>query len=140
MSASKEGGESMGARETDQQLQRRIEDYVEAWRKRDLEAKAAFYHPDAVQEWPQSGEQVRGLTNIGAIDENYPGLPDPTIRRIVGRDDLWVLEVTLDYGGKIVHGCSILEMAGGRIARETSYFADPFEPAEWRAQWVERTE
>lgn len=128
----------MAAPETQQHTGQILEEYVDAWRRRDLATKATFYQDDAIQEWPQSGERVRGLDNIGAIDENYPGLPDPTIRRIAGRDDLWILEVTLDYGGKVVHGCSILEMREGKIARETSYFADPFEPAEWRARWVER--
>lgn len=128
----------MAAPETQQHTRQILEEYVDAWRRRDLATKATYYHDDAIQAWPQSGERVRGLDNIGAIDENYPGLPDPTIRRIVGRDDLWILEVTLDYGGRIVHGCSILEMREGKIAKETSYFADPFEPAEWRARWVER--
>jgi hypothetical protein len=125
------------AAQTEQETRRVIEAYVEAWRERDLEKKATFYRRDAVQEWPQSGERIRGIANIGAIDEHYPGLPDPTIRRVIGEGDLWVLEVTLDYGGKIVHGCTILEMQDGRIAKETSYFADPFEPAEWRAEWIE---
>jgi hypothetical protein len=31
-----------------------------------------------------------------------------------------------------------MEFRDGKVARETQYFADPFEAAAWRAQWVER--
>jgi hypothetical protein len=30
-----------------------------------------------------------------------------------------------------------MEFRGDRVQRETHYFADPFEPPEWRAKWVE---
>jgi hypothetical protein len=31
-----------------------------------------------------------------------------------------------------------MEFRGDKVARETQYFADPFEASQWRAQWVER--
>ena len=31
-----------------------------------------------------------------------------------------------------------MEFRGGKVARETQYFADPFAPPARRAQWVER--
>jgi hypothetical protein len=31
-----------------------------------------------------------------------------------------------------------MEFQAGRVVRETQYFAEPFEPAAWRARWVER--
>ena len=33
---------------------------------------------------------------------------------------------------------SIMEFRDGKVARETQYFGDPFEPGPSRAQWVER--
>ena len=30
-------------------------------------------HDDVIQEWPQSGERIRGKDNIMAVLENYPG-------------------------------------------------------------------
>ena len=33
---------------------------------------------------------------------------------------------------------SIMEFLDGKLARETQYFGDPFEPGPSRAQWVER--
>ena len=32
---------------------------------------------------------------------------------------------------------SIMEFLDGKVARETQYFGDPFEPGPSRAQWVE---
>jgi hypothetical protein len=33
-----------------------------------------------------------------------------------------------------------MEFRDGEVAHETQYFADPFEPSSWRAQWVGRME
>jgi hypothetical protein len=35
---------------------------------------------------------------------------------------------------------SIVELKGGKMWRDTRYYAEPFEAPEWRAQWVERME
>jgi hypothetical protein len=35
---------------------------------------------------------------------------------------------------------SIVEFRDGQIAKQTDYFATPFEAPAWRSQWVERTE
>jgi len=104
----------------------------------DLDALAAMYSEDAVQEWPQSGERVVGRDNIMAITGSYPGLPKATVRRIRGSGDgPWVVELTLDYGGERYESANILEFSNGVIVRETDYFATPFDPPAWRAQWTE---
>ncbi|MGH2418689.1 MAG: nuclear transport factor 2 family protein [Candidatus Limnocylindria bacterium] len=101
---------------------------------------------DLVQEWPQSGERIRGLDNVMAVNEHYEGAtgtaPRMTLRRIVKPGQAWIAEATIDYGdGTPVSLVSILETdADGRITRETDYFANPFEAPEWRSQWVERME
>jgi hypothetical protein len=60
------------------------------------------------------------------------------VRRIIGSGDLWVSEYILTYDGKPSYTVSIMEFSGDKVARETQYFADPFEASAWRAQWVER--
>ena len=101
---------------------------------------------DMVQEWPQSGERIRGRDNIMAVNEHYEGAtgsaPKLTLRRIVRPGKAWVAEGTIDYGdGTPVSVVSILETdADGKIMRETDYFANPFEAPEWRRQWVEQME
>lgn len=101
---------------------------------------------DMVQEWPQSGERIRGLSNITAVNESYEGAtgtaPRMTLRRIVKPGEAWIAEATIDYGdGTPISIVSILEMNGeGKITRATDYFANPFEAPEWRRKWVERME
>ncbi len=109
-----------------------IERYLEAFQSKDMTILA-------VQEWPQSGERIVGKRNIRAINENYPGLPAATTRRISGSGDVWTIETTLDYGGEVYNAVSVLEFRDGKVTRQTDYFASPFPPPEWRAQWVERT-
>jgi hypothetical protein len=60
------------------------------------------------------------------------------VRRIIGSGDLWVTEFILTYDGKPSYTVSIMEFSGDKVARETQYFADPFQAPAWRAQWVER--
>ena len=101
---------------------------------------------DMIQEWPQSGERIRGRDNIIAVNEHYEGAtgsaPKMTLRRIVRPGQAWVAEGTIDYGdGTPVSLVAILETdADGKITRETDYFANPFEAPEWRRQWVEHME
>jgi hypothetical protein len=101
---------------------------------------------DLVQEWPQSGERIRGRDNVVAVNENYPEAtgtaPNLTLRRIVRPGEAWIVEATIDYGdGTPVSLVSILETGpDGKISRETDYFANPFEAPEWRRRWTERIE
>jgi ketosteroid isomerase-like protein len=110
----------------------------------DLIAKEAWdeagrlLHDDFVQEWPQSGERIRGRENCMAVNRNYPGLPKMSPRRFLSGGDLVTSEVTLDYGGRIYESVSIYEFRDGKVLRETDYFAEPFDAPGWRRQWVER--
>jgi hypothetical protein len=104
----------------------------------DFEAEHAIYREDAVLEYPQSGERIRGRANIRISRTRQPNRKRFTTRRIIGAGDLWVTEFILAYDGKPSYTVSIMEFAGDQVARETQYFADPFEPSPTRAQWVER--
>jgi hypothetical protein len=104
----------------------------------DFEAEHEIYRDDAVLEYPQSGERVRGRRNIQASRHAQPNRKRFTVRRIVGVGDLWVTEFILTYDGQPSHSVSIMEFEDGKVARETQYFGDAFEPGPSRAQWVER--
>lgn len=98
---------------------------------------------DFVQEWPQSGERIRGRDNAKAINDNYPEMtgssPRVTLRRISGEGEHWTVEGSIDYGdGTPVGYVGIAELHDGKIARITEYFANPFEAPAWRSPWVER--
>lgn len=104
----------------------------------DFEVEHQIYREDAVLEYPQSGERIRGRRNIQASRVAQPNKKRFTVRRILGTGDLWVSEFILTYDGQPSYTVSIMEFKDGMVARETQYFGDPFEPGPSRAQLVER--
>ena len=104
----------------------------------DFETEHDIYRDDAVLEYPQSGERIRGRRNIQASRTVQPNKKRFTVRRIVGAGDLWVTEFVLTYDGRPSYTVSIMEFRDGKVARETQYFGDPFEPGPSRAHLVER--
>jgi hypothetical protein len=91
-----------------------------------------------VLEYPQSGERIRGRQKIQLSRAAQPNRKRFTVRRIVGAGNFWVTEYVLTYDGQPSYTVSIMELVDGKVARETQYFGDPFEPGPSRAQWVER--
>jgi hypothetical protein len=106
----------------------------------DFTAEHEIYRADAVLEYPQSGERIRGRANIQASREAQPDAKRFTVRRMLGGGDLWISELVLTYDGQPFYVVSIMEFEAGEVVRETQYFGDPFEPGPSRAQWVERIE
>src|SRR5690348_2020641 len=104
----------------------------------DFEVEHQIYREDAVLEYPQSGERIRGRRHIQASRTAQPNRKRFTVRRILGSGDLWITEFVLTYNGQPSHVVSIMEFKEGKVARETQYFGDAFEPGPSRAQWVER--
>ncbi len=106
----------------------------------DFETEHSIYQDDAVLEYPQSGERIRGRRNIQITRSRQPSSKRFIVRRIIGHANLWVTEFILTYDGRPSYTVSIMEFTGTKVSRETQYFADPFEAAAWRAQWVEQIE
>lgn len=104
----------------------------------DFEAEHQLYREDAVLEYPQSGERIRGRPGIQASRTAQPNRKRFTVRRITGAGDLWITEYILTYDGQPSYVVSIMEFRDGKVAREIQYFGDPFEPGPSRAPWVER--
>ena len=111
------------------------------WAASDADAFGAeheIYWEDAVLDYPQSGERIRGRRNIQQSRAAQPNRKRFTVRRIIGAGDLWVTEFVLTYDGQPSYTVSIMEFEEGEVARETQYFGDAFEPGPSRARWVER--
>lgn len=104
----------------------------------DFVVEHAIYADDAVLEYPQSGERIRGPRNIQASRMAQPNRKRFTVRRVLGAGGLWMSELVLTYDGQPVFVVSIMEFEDGKVVRETQYFGEPFEPGPSRAQWVER--
>jgi len=104
----------------------------------DFEVEHEIYLDDAVLDYPQSGERIRGRRNIQESRTVQPNKKRFTIRRMIGGGDLWVSEFVLTYDGVPSYVVSIMEFRGEQVAHETQYFGDRFDPAPSRAHLVER--
>jgi ketosteroid isomerase-like protein len=104
----------------------------------DFDTEHQIYRADAVLEYPQSGERIRGRHDIQASREAQPSAKRFTVRRVLGGGELWISELVLTYDGQPNYVVSIMEFEGGEVVRETQYFSEPFDPGPSRAQWVER--
>jgi hypothetical protein len=104
----------------------------------DFELEHEIYREDAVLDYPQSGERIRGRHKIQESRYLQPSEKRFAVRRIIGSGDIWITEFVLTYDGIPSHAVSIMEFREGLVAKETQYFADPFDPAPSRAHLVER--
>jgi hypothetical protein len=103
----------------------------------DFAVEHEIYRADAVLEYPQSGERIRGRAGIQASRVAQPSEKRFTVRRMIGGGGLWVSELVLTYDDKPYYVVSIMEFEGAEVVRETQYFTESFEPGPSRAQWVE---
>jgi hypothetical protein len=106
--------------------------------KNDFEVEHEIYREDAVLDYPQSGERIRGRRNIQESRFVQPNKKRFTVRRIIGSGDLWVSEFILSYDDIPSYTVSIMEFRDGLVAHETQYFGDRFDPGPSRAHLVER--
>ncbi len=138
-----------------------VEAFLDAMSANDLDRAEQSLADDMVEDYPQSRERIRGRANRRAVVENYPGRTDhdfaPGKRRALVGDDRWVMTPTMSLvrldgsgerftatgeisypNGQTWHIVQLMELRGGKIAKMTTYFASPFEPAPYRAPFVER--
>lgn len=103
---------------------------------------AAIYADDAVLEYVQSKERIRGRAAIVASRRAYPGRPAPfDVHRVFGSDELQAVEMTMRISGDEPHPVvAILEFRGELVVRERIYIADPWDPPAYRAEWAEPIE
>lgn len=138
-----------------------VDRFIHAMSRNDIDLADQCLADDMVEDFPQSGERIRGRVNRRAVLENYPGRAEREfgpgkIGTVVG-DDQWVMTPAMSLvrisgsgerftatgqitypNGETWHIIQLLELRGGKIVRMTTYLAAPFEAAAWRAQWVER--
>ena len=125
-----------------QKIRATLDRYWAVTMAHDLDRVHEFYHDDVVVEFPQSRERIRGKQNIYELRSHYPTKTSYKILRIRGDGNLWITEVIVTYDsdkGCPVYAVAIMEFRNNKIAHETLYFAHPFEPPEWRSEWIERT-
>lgn len=122
----------------DQQIRAALDQHWAASAAGDLEKEREIYD-GVVVDYPQSKERIFSRHNIQALRGHHPSKPAGfTIRRIFGNGDLWITEYVIAYDERPVPTVSIMEFRDGKVVHETQYFAEPFDPPAWRAQWVEK--
>ena len=123
---------------SDQKIREALDRHWSASDASDFDQEHEIYRDEAVLEYPQSGERIRGRQNIQASRVAQPNQKRFTVRRIIGAGRFWVTEYVLTYDGQPSYTVSIMEFLEGKVIRETQYFGDAFEPGGSRAQWAER--
>ncbi len=139
------------------------ERYTQAINRRDPSLLEEVLAADLIDEWPQSGERIRGRDNLYAVLERYPGgLPEEPVdlgsaRVAAGTEEQWVMTPVFTLTRVEASGTRgtamfrsrypdgswwwvvlLYEVEGDKIARSTTFFAPEFEAPEWRAPFVER--
>jgi hypothetical protein len=122
----------------DRTVRAALERHWEASDAGDFKVEHEIYREDAVLDYPQSGERIRGRHNIQQSRFVQPNKKRFTVRRMIGSGDLWVTEFILTYDAIPSYAVSIMEFREGLVAHETQYFADRFDPGPSRANLVER--
>ena len=134
---------------------------MNALNEADYDEYEALLTEDYVEEYPQSGEVIRGPKNSRAIRERYPGGPlvnvDTPSARVAANEARWVRTPTFTFvraegtgnkgtaalktrypDGSIWWVVVMYERRGERMARATFFFAPTFEAPEWRKPYTER--
>ena len=103
----------------DRQIRAALDRHWAASDANDFEGEHQVYREDAVLEYPQSSERIRGRRKIQSSRAAQPNRKRFTVRRIIGAGDLWVTEFVLPYDGRPSYTLSIMECLDGKLARET---------------------
>jgi hypothetical protein len=104
----------------------------------DFATEHQIYRDDAVLDYPQSGERIRGRANIQASRTAQPSKKRFEVRRILGSGGFWITEFIITYDEKPFYTVSIMEFSDGKVAHETQYFSEPFAPSASRSRFIEQ--
>ena len=83
----------------DQTVRAALQRHWDASDAGDFEIEHEIYHGDAVLDYPQSGERIRGRRNIQESRFVQPSNKRFAVRRMTGSGDLWITESVLSYDG-----------------------------------------
>ncbi len=117
-----------------------VEGFWAAMQTNNFKAAGDFLDDEYVLEWPQSGERIRGRTNFVAVNEHYPahGRWEFRIHQILAEGNEVVSDVSVTDGAITGRAITFTTVRDGKILHQTEFWPDPFEPATWRAEWVEK--
>jgi ketosteroid isomerase-like protein len=136
-----------------------VDGLVDAMHRADWEAVERFYTADVAMEYPQSGEVFRGIANVRATFEKYPGglddarlqtenviteqpqyaiTPMYTAVAVEGSGNRGTVTFRATYPDRTIWWVVIqYQLEGERIAHSKVFFAPAFEPPDWRSPYRE---
>ena len=119
-----------------------VESFWEAMRANDWDAAARHFATDTVIEWPCTGERMRSPAAWAELQARYPaaGRWRFDLHRLIAEGGTAVSECTVTDGEHSARVVAISEVEGDEIVRQIEYWTVAYEPAEWRADLVERVE
>lgn len=79
----------------------------------DFGAEHDTYCDEAVLDYPQSGERIRGRGNIQESRTVQPSKKRISVRRIIGNANFWITEFVLTYDGTPSYSVSIIYSNSG---------------------------
>ena len=82
----------MHASASEQDIRAALMEHWAASDANDFSTEHQIYCDDAILDYPQSGERIRGRTNIQASRTQQPNKKRFEVRRILGSGGLWVTE------------------------------------------------
>jgi hypothetical protein len=122
----------MEAEMTGQDIRTILQHHWAASDASDFEAEHEIYCEDAMLEYPQSRERIRGRRSIQASRLAQPNNKRFKVRRILGAGDLWVSEFVLTYDGLPSYTVSIMEFRDGGYSDRVPIVPVP---ARWTKVW-----
>jgi hypothetical protein len=78
---------------SDDDVRTALERHWKASDANDFDVEHQIYRVDALLEYPQSGERIRGRQSIQASRAAQPNNKRFTVRRVLGGGDLWISEL-----------------------------------------------
>jgi hypothetical protein len=115
-----------------------VETQVRAFLLGEPHGKDDLLAEDFVEEYPQSGERIRGRANVLAMLAVNPAPPRVTggARLVWCGDQILLAEARASYPDGPWWVVILYELSGGRLSHETAYFGAPFPAPEWRRPYV----
>src|SRR5262245_24682939 len=111
-----------------------LRQHLDAVQRQDDDAIGTLLDDDFTQEWPQTGERVRGKTACLAVQRSYPGgAPTVSVSSLSGGPTTWVAEGRIRYpDGTDYALVTILHARGNKLVRQVDYFGPNYPAPDWR--------
>jgi predicted ester cyclase len=107
----------------------------------DWERAAGHFTDGCVVDWPCSGERI-SAEHFAELQARYPAAGEWRfdLHRLIVEGGVAVTELTVTDGERAARAIVFSEVADNRIIRQVEYWPEAYEPADWRADLVERIE